>query len=209
MPEAACPSCGAPVVFKSSISLLAVCPSCASQLFRKDLDLEVLGKAAALIEDGSVVQVGTEGRWKGVPFVAAGRLQMRFDDGLWNEWFLLFDNQDQGWLGEAQGTYAVSFRREPDKPLPAFASLAVGQRLVLMGQNFEVADLRTAAYLSAQGELPFRPPLGEEAPLADLSAEGGGFATLDYSEEKPLLFLGRYAKAEDLALTNLRLPEGW
>lgn len=209
MTETLCPSCGAPVAFRSSVALLAVCPNCRSQLFRKDLDLEVLGKAAQLIEDGSVIQVGTEGRWQGVAFAVAGRMQLRFDAGLWNEWFLLFDNGDQGWLGEAQGTYAVSFKREPDKPLPAFSELAVGKRLVLMGQDFEVSDLRTASYLSAQGELPFRPPLGESAQLADLSAVGGGFATLDYSEEKPLLFLGRYAKPEELALTNLRVPEGW
>jgi hypothetical protein len=209
MKEAACPSCGAPAAFKSSAALLAVCAHCRSQLFRKDLDLELLGKSAALLEDGSVVQLGTEGRWRGVAFAAAGRLQLRFDAGLWNEWFLVFDNGDQGWLGEAQGKYAVSFKREPAEPLPPFEQLSVGRRLTLEGRSFEVTDLRTAEYLAAEGELPFRPPLGEKAPLADLTAEGGAFATLDYSEEKPLLFLGTWATPEALALTNLRVPEGW
>lgn len=209
MKEAACPSCGAPVAFKSSVALLAVCAHCRSQLFRKDLDLEALGKSAALLEDGSVVQLGTEGRWRGVAFAAAGRLQLRFDAGLWNEWFLVFDNGDQGWLGEAQGKYAVSFKREPAAALPPFDQLSVGRKLTLEGRAFEVTDLRTAEYLAAEGELPFRPPLGEKAPLADLTAEGGGFATLDYSEEKPLLFLGQWATPEALSLTNLRVPEGW
>ena len=71
------------------------------------------------------------------------------------------------------------------------------------------SDLRTAEYLSAEGELPFASALGERAPLADLTAAGGGFATLDYSEEKPLLFLGQWATPEELSLTNLRVPEGW
>lgn len=209
MREAACPACGAPVSFRSSVALLTVCPHCRTQLVRKDLDLAALGKAADILEDGSVVQLGSEGRWQGVGFSVAGRLQMRFDDGFWNEWFLVFGNGDQGWLGEAQGVYCVSFKRQPDSPLPAFGSLAVGKRLAVMGQDFEVSDLRTAAYLSAEGELPFAAPLGESAPLADLTAPGGAFATLDYSEEPPLLFLGRYATPEDLSLSKLRVPEGW
>ena len=207
--EAACPSCGAPVRFVSSVALLAVCPHCRSQLFRKDLDLEALGKSAALLEDGSVIQLGTEGKWRGTGFSVAGRLQLRFDAGLWNEWFLVFDNGDQGWLGEAQGKYALSFRRDPDGALPPFDQLAVGRKLTLQGRSFEVTDLRTAEYLAAEGELPFKPPLGEKAPLADLSAAGGEFATLDYSEDKPLLFFGAWATPEALSLTNLRVPEGW
>ncbi|TBR21410.1 DUF4178 domain-containing protein [bacterium] len=207
--EAPCPSCGAPVRFLSSVALLAVCPHCRSQLFRQDLNLEALGKSAELVQDGSVIQVGTEGRFRNVAFAAVGRLQMRFDDGLWNEWFLVFDNGDQGWLGEAQGKYAVSFRRDPDSALPSYDELAVGRKLTLQGKAFEVVDLRTAEYLAAEGELPFKAPLGEKASLADLTAEGGGFATLDYSEEKPLLFFGQWATPEELALKNLRVPEGW
>ena len=195
--------------FKSSVSLLAVCPQCKSQLFRKDLALEDLGKVAQLLEDGSVIQVGTEGKWQGVAFTVAGRLQMRFDDGLWNEWYLLFDNQDQGWLGEAQGTYCVSFKRDAGKALPALKDLQLEDHVNLMGQAFEVKDIHAAEYLSAQGELPFKAPLGESASLVDLAAEGGGFATLDYSETPPLFFFGRYAKPEELSLTNLRTPEGW
>ena len=209
MKEAACPSCGAPVRFVSSVALLAVCPHCRSQLFRRDLDLEALGKSAALLEDGSVIQVGAEGRWRGSVFAVAGRLQLRFDAGLWNEWFLVFDNGDSGWLGEAQGKYAVSFRRDPDGTLPPFEQLSVGRKLTLSGRTFEVTDLRMAEYLAAEGELPFKPPLGEKAALADLTAAGGEFATLDYSEEKPLLFLGHWATPEALSLTNLRVPEGW
>ncbi len=209
MKEAVCPSCGAPVRFVSSVALLAVCSQCRSQLFRKDLDLSALGKSAALLQDGSVVRLGTEGRWRGVAFAVAGRLQLRFDAGLWNEWFLVFDNGDQGWLGESAGKYAVSFRRDAAEPLPPYDQLSVGRRVTLEGRAFEVTDLRMAEYLAAEGELPFRPPLGEKAALADLTAGGGGFATFDYSEGKPLLFLGQWVTPEELSLTNLAVPEGW
>ena len=48
---ARCPSCGAPVEFKSVASILAVCDYCQSTLIRHGEDLENLGKMADLIED--------------------------------------------------------------------------------------------------------------------------------------------------------------
>ena len=60
---AACPSCGAPVVFKSAASIFAVCEYCQSTLVRHDQALEDIGKMAALAEDRSPLQLGSEGHW--------------------------------------------------------------------------------------------------------------------------------------------------
>ena len=94
-----CPSCGGPVEFKSSISLLAVCPYCRSALIRKDLDIENLGKVAQLHQDGSVLQVGTQGQFQRVAFSIVGRIQLKYDSGFWNEWFMTFQDGKSGWLG--------------------------------------------------------------------------------------------------------------
>jgi uncharacterized protein (DUF983 family) len=55
---ASCPSCGAPVVFKSASSVFAVCEYCQSTLVRHDQNLEDIGKMAALVEDRSPLQLG-------------------------------------------------------------------------------------------------------------------------------------------------------
>lgn len=204
-----CPSCGAPLKFESSISLTAVCAYCRGIALRKDLDLELLGKAAQLLEDGSPLRLGSVGVFEGRPFILAGRMQLKFDTGYWNEWNLRFEDEGQGWLGEAQGYFAVTFPLKTNGPLPAYDSLSVGQELTLGETVYTVKEKRLAEYLSAEGELPFPPPLGEKAPLADLAGDGRRCATLDYSEEKPLVFAGTYADFEALKFDRLREVPGW
>lgn len=207
MIERKCPSCGAMVPFRTSINLLAVCPFCRSLVQRKDLDLETLGVSAQLQPDGSPVLVGARGVYRGAPFEVVGRLQLKTPRGFWNEWSLMFADGRRGWLGEAQGTYAVSFK--VDGPVPALAGLKVGAKVAIGDRAYEVREIVDAKYLAAEGELPFRPPLGETAPSADLIGTDGAFATLDYSDEPPSVFAGEYQPFEALSLTGLKAVEGW
>ena len=43
----------------------------------------------------------------------------------------------------------------------------------------------------------------------DLRSQTGKFATIDYSDEKPALYLGEMVEFESLVLKNLRTFEGW
>jgi hypothetical protein len=207
--ELPCPGCGAKTAFESSISLLAVCEYCRSLMMRSDLNVQDLGKVAELVRDGSPVQLGTRGVYGGRAFAVLGRLQLRYAQGLWNEWFLNFEDATGGWLGEAQGLYAVSYWVKPERPVPARGSLTLGQGLELGGTKYVVRDLRSARYESAQGQLPFQAPLGAEFQYADLAGQGTEFATIDYSEAEPLVFAGHYAKFDELHFENLRAFEGW
>ena len=206
--ERKCPSCGAPVRFKTSICLLAVCEHCRSLVRRTDLDVEALGKSAQLQADGTPIQVGARGEHRGRPFEVIGRVQLKTPAGFWNEWTLSFADGSGGWLGEAQGTYALSFI-VPDAKPPKRGSLKVGDKVDLQDKTYRVREIVEAEYLAAEGELPFKPPLGESAPSADLIAPGGLFATIDWSEDKPLAFAGEYAEFDSLKLAGLRSFEGW
>jgi hypothetical protein len=209
MRTANCTSCGAKVTFQSAASVLAVCDYCKSTLVRHDLDLEDIGKMAELQTDGSPLQLHAEGDYRHVHFAVVGRIQLRYGQGLWNEWYLLFDDMSGGWLGEAQGTYAVSFLTEVSQPPPPFEELRAGQRLALKDQVFEVRDLQSALCIGGEGELPFRVGPGYEAPVADLLGEENRFATIDYSELPPLVFLGEYVEFDQLRLSGLREFDGW
>ena len=118
MKTAHCPSCGATISFQSAVSILAVCAYCKSTLIRHDLDLENIGVMAELLPDSSPIQLGTEGVYRKTRFSVAGRIQLRYGQGLWNEWYLLFDNQRGGWLGEVLGNYSVTAIVQPPQPLP-------------------------------------------------------------------------------------------
>ena len=60
-----------------------------------------------------------------------------------------------------------------------------------------------------QGELPFQYWDKTDMVFADLRTDDGDFATIDYSEKPPLLFLGRAVEFDDLHLKNLREFEDW
>jgi len=209
MTEATCPGCGAKVAFRSTASVFAVCEYCRSTLVRHDLDLENVGKMAELKSDGSPLRLGATGVYDGVHFAAAGRIQYRYAQGLWNEWYLVFDDMRGGWLGEARGNYAVSFVAEVPDSIPEFASVNAADVVKLAQLPYEVVDKQTAKVIAGEGELPFRVGAGYEAPVVDLQGPGRRFATIDYSEDKPLVFLGTYVEFDQLGLSGLRTFDGW
>lgn len=203
---ARCPSCGAPVEFKSVASILAVCSYCQSTLVREGEELANLGKMAELIEDRSPLQRGAEGRWKGRHFALIGRIQLRWEQGLWNEWHLLFDDGKSGWLSESGGEYVISEPVWQADTLPPYSGLRVGDSLYLAGKAYSITNLLAAQCVAGEGELPFKVGAGYPLPTADLRDEVGGFATLDYSDDpaKPLVFIGASVEFKSLAWNNLR-----
>ena len=200
--SAHCPSCGAPVVFKSASSVFAVCEYCQSTLVRHDQNLEDIGKMAALVEDRSPLQLGAEGSYKGVHFALIGRIQIKYSQGIWNEWHLLFDDMRTGWLSEAGGEYVLTFAQFVAEALPQFDSLKIGQRFVLASQTWTVSNIENAECIAGQGELPFKVGAGYPVAAVDLRNQAN-FATLDYSETPPLLFVGEAVDFKSLKMANL------
>ena len=155
----------------------------------------------------SPVLVGSRGTYRAAPFEVVGRMQLKTPRGFWNEWSLMFADGRQGWLGEAQGTYAVSFKTE--YKVPALSDLTIDAKVEIKGRVYRVREIVDAKYLAAEGELPFKPPLGETAPSVDLIGENGAFATLDYSDNPASIFVGEYQGFEALSFTGLKVIEGW
>ena len=185
--------------------MYAACESCDSLVVRHDVNVDLIGKVAELQPDGSPLQIGTHGIYNGVPFEIAGRIQITYGDGYWNEWYLLYENGQTGWLGESMGEYFVSFQREVQGGLPGYHQLQVGQSIAIDGEEFGVTGLMTSRVVSFEGELPFIMQQDYDLPAADLRSASGKAATLDFSEEQPILFLGEYLDFDDLEFQGCRL----
>ena len=200
-----CPACAAPVTFRSGASILAVCEFCSSTLLRRDGDfIENLGKMAELMDDPTLIQIGTQGQYKGVHFGVIGRIQLKYEAGLWNEWHLLFDDNRAGWLGEAGGEFFVTFQ-QPTGELPGFHELKPQTDLQINGRPWTVTDLEQAMCIAGRGELPFKVGAGYRVDTADLRS-GAEFATIDYSETPPLFFAGEKVPVASFKFGNLRDP---
>lgn len=193
----------------SAASLLVICGYCRATLLRRDVDVERIGTMAALLDDRSPLQVGAEGRWRSTGFGVLGRIQVGWEHGAWNEWYCRFDDGRTGWLGEAAGEYTLTFELEAPGPLPPWSSLRPGLRLALGGVEHEVVDVRRARIVGGEGELPFRVESGRETAVADLRSAAGGFASLDYGDDRPRVYLGEVVDLDDLSLRSVRERPAW
>lgn len=207
-PVANCPSCGGPVEFRWAGAVQTVCGYCDSILVRHDLDLEAVGRKSLRPPATSPVRVGTRGRYRDRPFEVTGRIAYEYERGGWSEWHLAFGDGRSGWLSDAQAEYAVTFLAPDPGPLPRPDEVGRGQRFRWEGTEYAATAVTRARYAGVEGELPFAYWDRETVPFVDLkSEEGGRFATLDYSGETPLLYLGEYVAWDDLRLTDLREAE--
>src|SRR5215217_3083512 len=207
-----CPSCGAPVEFKSGQSIVVICEYCRSAVARTDRELKDLGKVAELVETGSPLDVGLRGKWKDVPFELTGRAQLGHEmGGQWDEWYATFANGWLGWLAEAQGRFYLTFQYPTPEnvQLPSFEELQLGQQVpgLPWPTPLMVAETGRATALGAKGEIPYLLTPGETYFYADLSGTESAFGTLDYNQTPPLVFLGQQVTLEELGITATRAPE--
>ncbi|MCO5399496.1 DUF4178 domain-containing protein [Ralstonia soli] len=202
--HANCPACGAPVELKSAAAVMTVCSFCKSTLLRDGQTLSDIGKMSAVLEDYARVQIGTTGRYKAKAFTVVGRIQLRYDAGFWNEWYVLFDDGTDGWLAEASGQVTMTLAHGTPANAVAFETLRPGQLYNADGKPFTLSDVREADCTGGQGELPFRVGAGWHARVADGRCEDA-FMTLDYSDgTAPTLYLGEATTLDALKCQLLR-----
>lgn len=212
-----CPSCGAEVEFSSNFSVYAVCKYCSSMIVRHDLDVESIGTMAALPEDMSPFQIGSEGYYQGTHFSLVGRMKMGWEDGSWNEWFMATDDGRKGWLAEAQGFYAICF--ETEAPPLDFAVKAIqhqkqnnqfiGSAHLLDKQKLNVVDSKKASCIGSEGELPLVSPQGRMIVSVDLLGAYGEFASVEIETGKLRAYVGRYVGWKEMQCSNIRTFDGW
>jgi uncharacterized Zn finger protein (UPF0148 family) len=207
MQQVTCPGCGAPVQFKSTASVMAVCEFCKTTLLKDADSVRDLGKMSEVLEDYSPLQIGTSGSYQQRPFSVVGRIQLKYDAGFWNEWYVLFADGTAGWLSDASGQYAFTFDTPLNVAMPLFEKLLPGNVLTLSGQSYTTSDVRTARCTGGQGELPFKVGPGWEAKVADFRANDR-FLSLDYSDgATPRVYVGQSVQLADLAPQLLRDPD--
>lgn len=209
MQEFLCPQCGASVRFASAGAVMVVCGTCRSTITKDAGVARTVGRMAAVVEDGSPVQIGTRGHQGTQRFNVIGRLRMQYEAGGWNEWYVLFDDGTNGWLSDASDQYALTRRLDAPvlpAPLPAFEDLHVGQPVKIDGVLYLVSDKRESRCVGGEGELPVNAADGWDARAADCR-RGRAFATLDYTDGAPVIYAGNASERTDLTPTTLRSPE--
>eukprot|EP01034_Spumella_vulgaris_P041797 gene41797-51802_t len=206
--RAPCPGCGAPVEFKSAQSTHAVCGYCQSTVVRSGDVLTRLGKMAELFDDHSPLQLMASGRAKldgqEQPFTLIGRLQYKTEAGVWTEWVAFLQDGTMASLGEDNGAYVFTRQINPGRELPEASRFRLGATTAINGKSYSVAFSGSAQLLSAQGELPKLPPLGQPFDMVELRSADGEVLSIDYGHTPPNVERGTSVLLEDLQLQGLK-----
>ena len=204
-----CPSCGAPVEAHSASAVTLVCGYCDSMLVRQDDGIVDSGRDSALLEDFSTLQIGTTGTFLTRNFTLVGRLQVQYDDGVWNEWYALFDDGQTGWLSESGDLYSMTHSAKLPQFVPKFHDAVPGSStLVFENKLFVAADKREISLKksAAQGELPFKLTEDTVSKVIDWRCEDL-FLTTDYGSSLPELYYGRMVSPNHLNLQHTRTDD--
>ena len=186
---------------------MAVCEFCRAAVLKDADSVKDIGKISSVLEDFSPIQMGAAGAFGGRNFTVVGRIQLRYEQGMWNEWYLLFDDSSSAWLGDSSGLYTITTVREAAGPLPPFDAIMPGTQYQIGAEQFTAAERREAECIGGQGELPFRVGDGYRIRVADFR-RGSAFVTLDYSDgEQPIVYNGASVTLGELKFQLLRDDE--
>ncbi len=170
--------------------------------------LSRIGKMAELFDDFSPLQLLASGVFNGRSFTIVGRLQYKYAKGTWTEWYAAFGDGSTGFLSEDNGAYVFTLPASLQREIPEPAFFRVGATTAIDGKPFSVASSEQVSLLSAQGELPHLPALGQPFAMVELRSAEGEVLSIDYGPalggQKPVLALGRSVLLDDLKLTGLR-----
>lgn len=202
-----CPTCAAPVEFKTGSSLVTVCEFCSTAVGRGDRDVTDLGKVSDVGEPSSGLHRGMTGKWKGKSFTIVGRVRYRHSGGgSWDEWYLAFAGDRWGWLAESQGQFALTVQRKLSSSarLPEFDSISVDQTIPLKGVPLQVREKGVAVAEGAEGEMPWPFKPGADHLYVDLYGDDGAVATFEYGDgsdtSEQSAFLGNVVTLEQLEI---------
>jgi hypothetical protein len=195
------------VQFRWSGAVQTTCDYCHSILVRRDVNLEKVGEVGDLPREATPIQIGAEGLYRNKAFQVVGRILYEYEGGGWNEWHIVFNDGTSGWLSDAQLEYDISFLTTLPEALPPADQIARARQFLWSGVRYEVTAVTRAHYRGVAGELPFEYWGKSDVLFADLRTADARFATIDYSEPTPLLFVGEVVEFDDLKLKNLRADD--
>jgi len=157
------PACSAPLTIKHRFVKLVTCDFCGQVSLVHATGLDPTGRTAKLAQLPSPLYVDATGQLEGRRFRVIGRLRYRYASGMWDEWFLTFENDRPGWLVEDEGEYTFYVKETVRGYVPPFESVSVGSVATIAGRQVFVTEKGEAFIDGGEGQLAFTILPGEAA----------------------------------------------
>ncbi len=196
-----CPACGAPLPLKNRFVKMITCDFCGQISLVHDSGLDPTGKTAKLAEMPSLLYLDAAGKLWNQPFKVMGRLRYQYDAGLWDEWFIVFDNGKPGWLVVDEGNYSFFVKQTFTGTIPPFDSIRVGQTVQIADRQVFITERGQAHIIGGEGQLAFTLVPGEKVSYVEGTA-GNALVSVEYTDDEIELSLGRPVNDADLIIES-------
>lgn len=194
-----CPSCGAPIRIKNRFVKLVTCDFCEHVSLVKESGLDPTGQTAKLTDVSSGLYLDAIGTLEGRSFKAVGRLRYQYEAGLWDEWFLEFENDRPGWLVEDEGQFILYHKETLPYEMPPFDQIDVGDVLTIDEWDIFVTEKRPANIIGGEGQLGFTLMPGETVYYVDGTADEQQIS-LEYTTNEVEFLRGQAIDKETLVI---------
>ncbi len=191
-PNLICPSCAAPLHRRVQYSKLIICSHCGAQVFLEDEGARLAGQSSVLSDEPSIFSMHKSIRHKGKRYLPVGRLRYDYGRGWWDEWWMMTSDGEATWFSVDEGHIAIEKPFEMKEEPPSFDALSGGDEFKIGEERLIVQEKNHCTLIGGEGELPFRPEIGEEHDYADLLGEKGRIYTLEYYEDGIEMYRGRW-----------------
>jgi DNA-directed RNA polymerase subunit RPC12/RpoP len=223
----ACPACGAELILKNRFSKTVVCSYCQSLVLLNQNSLQDTGKIARLSPDMSVLQIGCRGIINNIAFEIIGRLKMTWENGFWNEWYVIEETGSQAWIAEAMGFYSYIYEQDMPSDLIQIHTkrnlnkMSVGEKLEINNNSYSLLDIKEYVLTGIEGEVPFNIEMDQQGKTLDFKTQSNDCMYVELTnsvtdknsqgkEQKNIrFFLGKHMTLESLHIANLREFDDW
>lgn len=198
----ACPTCGAPLPARNPGIVTAVCEYCGGVSYWNEQGLAATGKRSMLSEGFTRLYRGATGTLRGQRFRVEGRVRYGYDQGFWDEWFVVAPDGTQAWLTEDDHELALQTRREGSRI--ETRGVSPGGAISFEGSSFVVLELCSARCLGVEGSLPDALLPDETVDYVDATTPDGRLALAVelYDDGTQEIYLGEWLGQDELVLDD-------
>jgi len=192
--EKTCPHCGSEITLRSALAKLIQCNHCASTVLVEPAGVRLSNIKSTIQSKLSLIKQGGNFTWKHQQFQPQGFIQLKYDEGFRQEWWVLDNNENSYWLSEEDESFFLlqdaKISDEMLKDIPPWLTLQVNKQIQLVGKSWLVTEKRTQHYYGFEGELPYIPDQKETINTTYLTGENAESLVLIFENNKPRIRQG-------------------
>lgn len=196
-----CPNCGGVSKRANRFVKTLICPYCDQTIAVESDGASLVGPAVTLQDLWTELKVGASGEREGTPFTIFGRVRYRYDEGWWDEWYVVGADGTEAWLQEDEGdlTWLAEAGAAPSaRPDEA----RVGSRWSVGGRSLYVTEKRAATIQGFEGQVPRDVRPGQQLVYVD-GHDNGTAMSVEFVGGAAELFVGTEIAVDDLQLRGV------